>query len=85
MFLTIPGVVPYSFLTKRAAHLCLLSINGPHLFLNYFVGPMGNIHIQSEVLLKQDRLSLKHFLGKSYLDLLSAEEVKLLSCHLIMM
>ena len=36
---------------------------------------MGNIHIQSEVLLKQDRLSLKHFLGKSYLDLLSVEEV----------
>ena len=36
---------------------------------------MGNIHIQSEVLLKQDRLSLKHFLGKSYLDLLSMEEV----------
>ena len=36
---------------------------------------MGNIHIQWEVLLKQDRLSLKHFLGKSYLDLLSMEEV----------
>ena len=36
---------------------------------------MGNIHIQSEVLLKQDRLSLKRFLCKSYLDLLSMEEV----------
>ena len=36
---------------------------------------MGNIHIQSEVLLKQDRLFFKHFLGKSYLDLLSVEEV----------
>ena len=36
---------------------------------------MGNIHIQLEVLLKQDRLSLKHFLCKSYLDLLSMEEV----------
>ena len=36
---------------------------------------MGNIHFQSEVLLKQDGLSLKHFLGKSYLDLLTVEEV----------
>ena len=36
---------------------------------------MGNIHIQSEAVLKQDRLSLKRFLGKSYLDLLSMEDV----------
>ena len=36
---------------------------------------MGNIHIQSEAVLKQDRLSLWRFLGKSYLDLLSMEEV----------
>ena len=35
---------------------------------------MGNIHIQSEVMLKEDRLS-QHFLGKSYLDLLSMKEV----------
>ena len=41
------------------------------------VDPMGDIHIQSEVVLKQDRLSLYCFLGKSYLDLLSFEEVNI--------
>ena len=46
---------------------------------------MGNIHIQSEVLLKQDRLSLKHFLCKSYLDLLSMEEVNNKSNILILL
>ena len=35
---------------------------------------MGNIHIQSEVMLKEDRLS-QHFLVKSYSDLLSMKEV----------
>ena len=38
------------------------------------VGPMGNIHIQSEVMLKEDRLS-QRFLVKSYSDLLSMKEV----------
>ena len=38
------------------------------------VDPMGNIHIQSEVMLKEDMLS-QCFLGKSYLDLLSMKEV----------
>ena len=46
---------------------------------------MGNIHIQSEVLLKQDRLSLKRFLCKSYLDLLSMEEVNNKSNILILL
>ena len=38
------------------------------------VGPMGNIHIQSEVMLKEDMLS-QRFLVKSYSDLLSMKEV----------
>ena len=36
---------------------------------------VGNIHIQSEVILKQDRLALERFLHKSYLDLLGMEEM----------
>ena len=35
---------------------------------------MGNIHIQSEVMLKEDRLS-QRLLVKSYSDLLSMKEV----------